>query len=146
MSQSGRIVEDLVKKVLKVLNPIVGDCTFREDLTLSYKVGSSAIWIAIKEKRGRIIVDIGSPVIINPKITDGLLESLNSYNVEETVTLVYVEGKVNMVIARCEIDGEFFNEKEMALKLKQVTDHSLSLSHNLKVFWAGETFEEFRGE
>ena len=134
----------LIRKILKVLYPIVGPCEFNEDLTLSYKFDSTAIFVAIKEKRGRIIIDISSPVIVNPKITEGLLEALNSSNIEETVTLVFVKGKeIDMVMARCEIDAEFFNEKEMNLKLKQVSEHSLTLSHYLKTFWAGKTFADF---
>jgi|688.fasta_scaffold230087_3 hypothetical protein len=97
-----------------------------------------------QRKRGRFIVDIASPVVMDPRIIEGLLETLNAYNLEESISLVFLEGNINMVIARCEMDGEYFSEEEFSLKLKQLTDYSLSLSPNLKVFWAGKTYLEYQ--
>lgn len=142
--KTSKSMDNLIKKITKVLQPKIGPCQFKDDLTLSYIVASTAIWIAIKEKRGRLIVDIASPVVMEPRIIEGLLETLNAYNLEESITLVFLEGNINMVIARCEMDEEYFSEEEFSLKLKQLTDYSLSLSPNLKVFWAGKTYLEYQ--
>jgi|LakMenE18May11ns_1017448.scaffolds.fasta_scaffold9631043_3 hypothetical protein len=48
--KTSKSMDNLIKKITNVLQPKIGPCQFKDDLTLSYAVASTAIWIAIKEK------------------------------------------------------------------------------------------------
>lgn len=139
-------IDELVRKIYNVLEPIIGECEFSNDLTLSYSVGNSAIFINIKEYQGRPVIELSSPVVMNPKINQGMLETLNSYNVEEEFTLAYIEGNVNFIIARGQLDADFFDEKQFSLKLKRLTSYSLALVEPLTTILFGQSFAEFHSK
>lgn len=139
-------IEEIKKKIEKSLKPIVGNIQFLNSNGLSFHHGKTATFINVKKRNSVVIVDLMSPVLMNLKIEDGILDVCNSYNLEEKFTLVYNNtGKDKFLLLRDEFRGEFFDAEEFQIKIRSMGMDAENLIGKLSPFWPGETFSEFHG-
>ena len=141
-------IEEIKKRIIKSIKPLklIGNIEFNSFDILIFPHDSTATFIKVKKRNYTVIVEIMSPVLMDPKEDVGLLELCNSYNLENRFTLVYDNaGKNKSLILRTEYRSEFFNEEDFEIKIRSMKNDAEVLIKDLKPRFLGKTYSEFQG-
>ncbi len=140
-------IEEIKKRIIKSIKPLklIGKIEFNSFNILIFPHDSTATFIKVKKRNYTVIVEIMSPVLMDPKEDVGLLELCNSYNLENRFTLVYDNaGKNKSLILRTEFRSEFFNEEDFEIKIRSMKNDAEVLIKDLKPRFLGKTYSEFQ--
>jgi hypothetical protein len=141
-------IEEIKKRIIKSIKPLklIENIEFNSFDSLIFPHDSTATFIKVKKRNYTVIVEIMSPVLMDPKDHVGLLELCNSYNLENRFTLVYDNaGEKKSLILRTEFRSEFFNEEDFEIKIRSMKNDAEVLIKDLKPRFLGKTYSEFQG-
>ena len=139
-------IEEIKKRIIKAIKPLklIGNLEFHNSDSLSFPHESTATFINVKRRNYAVIVDLMSPVLMEPKEDAGLVEFCNSYNLTNRYTLVYDNAEENkFLILRTEFRGEFFNSEDFEIKIRSMKIDAETLINELKTRFNGKTYSEF---
>jgi len=125
-------IDEVQVKVQKYLSKELGNISVDEDGIIEFPFNSTKVTISVKELMGETIVSVYSPVIFNPRKTEGLLEQLNLLNMASPVNWVLLDNdESSFVIAKYSVLGEFLDFEELRYAISIVCNSADSVDEDM---------------